>query len=189
MKYRAIVMGVSSGGLNAMKMILPELLADFGIPIIIVQHVSPRSDGQWIEMFNSACNLNLKEADDKEEIKKGNIYLAPPNYHLLVERDATFSLSVDSRVNYARPSIDVLFESAAEAYKKELIGVILTGSNSDGALGLKKIKDRGGLAIVQDPITAEASSMPESAIASVLPDYILPLEDIAALLTKLNESV
>ncbi|TGK02057.1 chemotaxis protein CheB [Leptospira selangorensis] len=188
MRYGAIVIGVSSGGLNALGKILPSLPQNYPIPIVIVQHVSPRSDGYWVESMDKVCKLFVKEADEKESIERGTIYLAPANYHLLVEQDRTFSLSTEAKVNFARPSIDVLFESAAEVYGKELIGLILTGSNSDGALGLKKIKEEGGLTIVQDPETAESSAMPAHAISTTSVDYILPLEEIQKLLIKLSES-
>jgi two-component system chemotaxis response regulator CheB len=114
------------------------------------------------------------------------VYVAPPNYHLLIEDDGTFSMSVEGAVNYARPSVDVVFESAAEVYGQGLIGVILTGANKDGSLGLKKIKEAGGLVIVQTPETSEAADMPRAAIAAVNPDYVLPLEKIGPLLRKLE---
>lgn len=186
MQYEAIVIGVSSGGLKAMKIMFSFLSKDFNTPIIIVQHISPRSDNQWIKILNDQSNLIIKEADEKENIEKGIVYIAPPNYHLMIEMDKSFSLTIDERVNFARPSIDVLFESAAEAYKNKLIGVILTGSNHDGTNGLKRIKERGGLTIVQNPETAESANMPASAIASVQPDYILSLDEIIKLLIKIN---
>ncbi|NDP20616.1 MAG: chemotaxis protein CheB [Paludibacter sp.] len=187
MNYEAIVIGVSSGGMNALKFIFAELPGGFNIAIIVVQHVNARSDNQWIELLNDKSNLTIKEADEKEKIEPGNVYIAPANYHLLVEKDKTFSLTIDERVNYARPSIDVLFESAAEAYKDKLIGVILTGSNNDGAKGIKRIKECGGLAIIQDPETAESSYMPASAIAAIEPDYILSLEEIIELIKKIDK--
>ncbi|HLG40410.1 MAG TPA: chemotaxis protein CheB [Chitinophagaceae bacterium] len=186
-RYEAIVIGVSSGGMNALKMFLSSLNKGFDIPIIIVQHTSPHSDSAWITLLNKGNCLKIKEADEKERIEDRTIYIAPPNYHLLVEKDRTFSLSVDERVNYARPSIDVLFETAADAYKDGLIGVILTGSNSDGTNGLKRIKEKGGLTIVQDPITAESRYMPDSAIAAMQVDHILSLENIAGLLSKIHQ--
>ena len=187
MKYEAIVIGISSGGLNAMKIMFSLLPENFKTPVIIVQHISPHSENQWIQFLNDKSNLPLKEADEKEKIEQGIVYIAPPNYHLLIERDKTFSLTVDERVSFARPSIDVLFESAAEAYKNKLIGVILTGSNNDGTNGLKQIKEYGGLTIVQDPKTAESSFMPDSAIAAIHPDYVLPLEDIVKILIKIDK--
>jgi len=186
MNYEAIVIGLSSGGMNALKIMFSLLPADFKTPIIIVQHISPRSENQWISLLNDKSNLLIKEADEKEKIEPGIVYIAPPNYHLLVEKDKTFTLTVEERVNYARPSIDVLFESAAEAYKSKLIGVILTGSNNDGTNGLKRIQEFGGLTIVQDPRTAESAFMPASAIAAIKPEYILPLEEIIELLIKID---
>jgi len=187
MKYEAVVIGVSSGGMAALKYLFSALPADFRLPIIVVQHVSARSDNKWIELLNEQSKLNIKEADEKEVIEHGNAYIAPSNYHLLIEKDKTFSLTIDERVNFARPSIDVLFESAAEAYKDKLIGIILTGSNHDGTNGIKRIKECGGLAIIQDPETAESSYMPESAIAAIQPDYILSLENIIDLLKKIDK--
>lgn len=164
--------------------ILPE---DFRIPVIIVQHLSPLSNSEWISILNKKCALNLKEADEKEMIEPGNIYIAPPNYHLLIEKDHTFTLTTDEKVSYARPSIDVLFETAAEAFKNRLIGIVLTGSNHDGTAGLKRIKHYGGLCIVQDPEDAFSSYMPATAIAEVGPDHILELDEIAALLLTLDK--
>ena len=186
MSYEAIVIGVSSGGMKAMKIMFSHLPKGFKTPIIIVQHISAHSDSQWIQLLNDTYTVDIKEADEKEKIENGKVYFAPPNYHLLIEKNRTFSLTIDKRVNYARPSIDVLFESAAEAYKNKVIGIILTGSNSDGTNGIKRIQECGGLAIVQDPKTAEAAYMPISAISAIQPDYILSLEDIIMLLIKLD---
>lgn len=187
MQYDAIVIGVSSGGLNALKIIFAALPVHFSIPIIIVQHLGAHSDSNWIKILNEKSHLEIKEADEKEKIEKGKIYFAPPNYHLLIEKDKTFSLTIDQRVSFARPSIDVLFETAAEAYTNKLIGVVLTGSNYDGTEGIKRIKECGGLAIIQDPKTAESAYMPTSAIAAIVPDYVLPLEDIAEVLLKMDQ--
>jgi two-component system chemotaxis response regulator CheB len=189
MNYEAIVIGVSSGGMSAMKIMFSLLPKDFSTPIIIVQHISAHSDNQWIKLLNEKSNLYLKEADEKEKIENRKVYIAPANYHLMIEMDKTFSLTIDERVNFARPSIDVLFESAAEAYKNKLIGVILTGSNADGTAGLKKIKEYGGLTIAQDPKTAESAYMPASAIAAVQMDYILSLEEIMKLLIKIDKQI
>ncbi len=186
MNYEAIVIGLSSGGMNAMKILFSLLPAGFSLPIVIVQHIGPRSDNLWIKFLNEKSNLYIKEADEKEKIEPGIVYVAPPNYHLLIERDKTFSLTIDERVNFARPSIDVLFESAADAYKNKLIGVVLTGSNNDGTKGVKRIKEYGGLVIIQNPEMAESAYMPASAIAVIKPDYILSLEDIPELLIKLT---
>ena len=186
MSYEAIVIGVSSGGMKALKLLFSLLPKGFKTPIIIVQHMSAHSDNEWIQLLNDTYAVDIKEADEKEKIENGKIYFAPSNYHLLIEKDITFSLTIDERVNYARPSIDVLFESAADAYKNKLIGVILTGSNNDGTVGLKRIKEYGGLTIVQDPETAESAYMPTSAIEAVKPDYILSLQEIIKLLIKLD---
>ena len=182
MRYEAIVIGVSSGGLNAMKVMFTLLPKDFSTPIVIVQHIGPRSDNQWIKLVNDKNKFDIKEADEKEKIENSRIYVAPPNYHLLIERSKTFSLTIDERVNFARPSIDVLFESAAEVYRNKLIGVVLTGSNDDGTNGMNRIKKYGGLTIVQDPATAESSYMPASVMASLPVDHILPLDGIVNLL-------
>lgn len=186
MKYEAIVIGVSSGGMNAMKVIFSRLPKNFKTPLIIVQHIGKQSNIKWIELINITSNMFIKEADEKEKITRGIAYIAPPDYHLLIEKTKTFSLSVDERVNFARPSIDVLFESAAEAYKSKLIGVILTGASSDGTRGLKRIKECGGVTIVQDPATAESEYMPASAIEAMQVDYVLHLEEIINLLIKIT---
>jgi two-component system chemotaxis response regulator CheB len=187
MNYSAVVIGVSAGGMNALGAILPRLPANFPLPVIIVQHISSNSDAFMIRHFNSLSKITVKEADEKEPIKPGVAYFAPPNYHLLIEEDHTFSLSIEGRVNYSRPSIDVLFESALDAYCSKLIGIILTGANNDGSRGLKKIKDCGGLAIVQDPKTAEVSAMPEAALKISKIDHVLQLEEIAPFLIKITE--
>lgn len=186
MNYEAIVMGVSSGGMNAMRVMFSQLPKHFNTPIIIVQHVGIHSDNKWIEIINKDCHLNVKEADEKEKIEKGNIYIAPPNYHLLVEKDKTFSLSIEDKVNFARPAIDILFETAAEAYRDKLIGVIMTGSNHDGTMGMTRIKELGGMTIAEDPKTANSPYMPASAIAAMQPEYIVSLENIVDLLIKIT---
>lgn len=191
MQYKAIVIGASAGGMEAIRSILINLPLKFEVPIVIVQHLSPNSNGYLIEYLNKECKLTVKEAEDKEKIVPGYVYIAPPNYHVLIENDTTLSLSVEEKVNYARPSIDVLFETAADAYGSELIGIILTGANNDGSKGLRKIKERGGLAIVQDPDTAEINSMPKAAIQLTDVDYILSIDEITKkvieLMGKTNE--
>lgn len=187
MRYKAIVIGASAGGMEAIKTILMPLRAGFAAAILIVQHLSAHSDGYMARYLNEQCKINVKEADEKEKILPGNAYIAPANYHLLVEKDETLSLSVDPKVNYSRPAIDVLFDSAAEVYRDKLIGIILTGANNDGSKGLKKIRELGGLAIVQDPSTAEADFMPKAAIKITEVDYILSLKEISHKLIKLVE--
>lgn len=184
-KYRAIVIGASSGGLKALRTILSVLPADFPLSVIIVVHRHPDSDGYLEESLNNRCGLTVKQADEREKIRSGVVYIGPPNYHLLIEDARIFSLSLEEAVNYARPSIDVLFESAADVYGLELIGVILSGYNDDGVRGLQRIKRRGGLTVVQAPETAEAESMPRGAIATVEPDHVLPLKEIGPFLNSL----
>jgi two-component system chemotaxis response regulator CheB len=187
MRYEAVVVGVSAGGLGALKIILPSLQASFPLPIAVVQHRDERSDGYLAKYLNEICAVTVSEAEDKELLCAGHVYIAPAGYHLLVECERRFSLTVDACVNYSRPSIDVLFESAADAYTESLIGVVLTGANADGAQGLKTIKVRGGLAIVQDPATAQASAMPRAALGATPVDYVVNLKQIAPLLVKMSE--
>ena len=186
MKYKAIVIGTSFGGLEALKIILPELGKEFPVPVVIVLHIGDHSNDTFINYMNSICPLVVKEAENNEEIKPGHIYFAPPNYHLLIEPDFTFSLSTEEKHNFSRPSIDILFESAAWAYAKSLIGVILSGANSDGALGLKLIQQFGGIAIVQNPCNATSPTMPRAALKMVGPGVNLKLEDIARKLVELT---
>jgi two-component system chemotaxis response regulator CheB len=183
-RYKIVVIGSSAGGMAALTDLLSALPATYSLPTVIVQHLHPSQDTTFVEYFDRECALSVKEADEKEAIKAGHVYFAPPNYHLLIEDDGTFSLSVDEKVNYVRPAIDVLFESAVDVYGGGVIGVILTGANDDGALGMRLIKERGGLTIVQDPATAEAPIMPQAVIAATQVDHVLALPEIARLLAK-----
>ncbi len=186
MSYEAVAIGVSAGGINALKIILPMLPASFPLPIAIVQHRDERSDSFLAEYLDQISRMAVSDAEDKEPLCAGHAYLAPAGYHLLVESDHSFSLSVDGRVNYSCPSIDVLFESAADVFAEALIGIVLTGANADGAQGIKAVKARGGLAIVQNPKTAEARAMPQAAIAAAPTDYVVELDQIAPLLVRLS---
>ncbi|PLZ92143.1 chemotaxis protein CheB [Fischerella thermalis] len=191
MKYQIIVIGTSLGGLEALQVILLGLPKTFPVPIAVVQHRHKDSDDTLRVLLQSYTNLVVKEAEDKEEILPGWVYLAPADYHLLIEsKDKTvsqpyFSLSTDVPITYARPSIDVLFETAADAYNQKVIGVLLTGANQDGVQGLAKIKARGGMSIVEEPESAFCSIMPAAAIAFGVADQILPLVDIASFLVKI----
>jgi two-component system, chemotaxis family, protein-glutamate methylesterase/glutaminase len=187
-RYKAIVVGTSYGGLEALKVVLPSLGKDFPIPVIVVLHIGENNNDVFVNYLNSICTLEVKEVESNERIEAGIIYFAPPNYHLLIESDFTFSLTIDKKHNYSRPSIDILFESAAWAYTNSLIGVILTGANSDGAVGLKLIKDFGGMTIVQSPESALSPAMPQAAIKMVKPEFKLKLEDIADKLIELAQS-
>ena len=184
-KYEAVVIGVSAGGTEALSTILPSLPGEFKLPIVIVQHMHPNSDNFLAKLLTEKTQLTVKEAEEKEKITAGTIYLAPANYHLLIEDDRTFLLSTAERVNYARPSIDVLFETAADVFGAGLIGVILTGANSDGSQGLKRIKEKGGLTIVQDPNTADMDSMPRAALAAFAVDHVVTIDELGAFLVKL----
>ena len=170
--------------MTALTELLPILPADYPLPIVIVQHLHPLQDGFHIELYDKKCALSVKEAEDKEPIRIGHVYFAPPNYHLLIEDNRTFSLSTDEKVNYCRPSIDVLFESAADVYGPRLAAIILTGANNDGAEGLRLIKEKGGLVIVQDPQSAEFSLMPAAALQVVKPDFVFGLTEIARWLAE-----
>ncbi len=183
--HKAIVIGTSTGGMTALSTIFHTLPENFPIPIIVAQHLHPSQGEDFFKYFDDHCRLIVKSADEKEFVQPGYVYFAPPNYHLLIEKNTIFSLSVDEKIRYSRPSIDVLFESAADVYASSLIGIILTGANDDGTLGLKATKKNGGLCIVQDPTTAEADYMPRSALAAVDVDHVLPLEEIGPFLVNL----
>ncbi len=183
---RAVVVGVSAGGLDALKVLLPSIPGDFILPVVIVQHIHPQQDRFFIEYLSRSCLRPVREAEEKEAVAPGVIYFAPANYHLLIEPDRTFSLSIDRKVNFSRPSIDVLFESAAEAYGSGLIGVLLTGASTDGAMGLRRIKERGGMAIVQDPSTAEFPAMPLAAINETQVDCVLSIPQMGRFLAKIG---
>ncbi len=184
-RFSAAVIGVSAGGLNALSRILPQLDRDIGLAIVVVQHIRPDSDSYLVQHLARLSAVRVKEAEDKERIEPGIVYFAPPDYHLLVERDGTLSLSTEERVNFSRPSIDVTFETAAEAFCDRLIGIVLTGANSDGSRGLAKIKYFGGMTVAQSPDSAEYAIMPRSAIESVEVDRIVPLSEMAELLNTL----
>jgi len=183
--YKVIVIGTSAGGLKALKKIIAGLPKAFCLPILIVQHLSPRSDGFMAHYFNQISHMHVKEADEKEPVRPNHIYIAPANYHMLVEKDETISFTVDEKVSYARPSIDVLFESAARVYLDRLIGIILTGANEDGTAGIRTIKSFGGLTIAQSPETAEVPVMPLAAIETDCVDLVLNLDEIGNLLSSL----
>jgi len=187
--FRAIVIGISFGGVKALEALLGALPKDFPLPVLIVQHISPESGNGMAKLLDAVCNIHVKEADEQELPISGTVYLAPPNYHLMVEPDGKLGLSTDPPVNYARPSIDVLFETAAEAFGNGLIGVILTGFGADGSRGLKRIKEMGGVTVVQDPNDAAARPMPENAILAVKPDYIVTLSALPRLFSSLSEIV
>jgi len=186
--YSAIVIGASAGGVESMPTLLSALPANFSMPIFIVQHQSERAsnDGFIEHFYNKHCALAVKEAKHGEVIKTGCVYLSVPGYHLQIERNRTLSLSIDPPVNYAIPSINVLFETAVDVYHSRLVGVILTGSNDDGAAGLQAISQSGGLSLVQNPHDALFSIMPEAAIKRTQVDHVFNLADMAMFLKALS---
>lgn len=175
---RAIVIGASAGGVQALSAILTGLPPQFGCPILIVLHVPQRNDSLLVELLQSRCVLEVKEAEDKEMLQQGTVYFAPPGYHLLLEKNMSITLSSDEPVNYSRPAIDVLFETAADALEHDVTGIILTGANHDGAQGLRAIGAAGGTAIVQDPQTAEVPTMPLAALAACPEARALSIDEI-----------
>jgi len=184
----AIVIGASAGALEALSVILPALPATFDLPIFVVVHVPPDNKSILAELFDAKCKVKVREAEDKEPIAGGTVYFATADYHLLVEADKTLSLSNDEPVLYSRPSIDVLFESAADAYGPGLIALMLTGANQDGAQGLKTVVQAGGTAIVQTPEGAYAAAMPEAAIAAAPSARVLSLKEISLYLQGLEKA-
>jgi len=186
--FDIVVIGTSMGGLSALQVVLGGLNSTFPVAIAVVQHRHKESGSTLSQFLHRQIKLPIKEAEDKDPLCPGQIYLAPSDYHLLVE-PGYFSLSTDEPVSYARPSIDVLFESAADTYRDRTIGVILTGANQDGAQGLARIKAAGGVVIVQEPASAENNVMPQAAIDAAAIDRILPLTEIAAYLMHLCSPV
>jgi two-component system, chemotaxis family, protein-glutamate methylesterase/glutaminase len=186
MAYEMVVIGASWGGLAALELVLRDLPNGFPATIAIAQHRSPDGGSEGLaRLLGSHSALPVVDADDKQPIEPGRVYLAPPDYHLYVDDAGAFALSVDEAVLHSRPSIDVLFESASAVYRDRVIGVVLTGANEDGAHGMKMIKRRRGYTIVQNPVEAERSEMPRAAIREVEPDRVLTLTAIAPALAEL----
>jgi two-component system, chemotaxis family, protein-glutamate methylesterase/glutaminase len=183
--FDLIVVGGSAGALDALLAIVPSLPAGFPVPVAVVLHVPPGEPSLLPQVLGPKCALPVKEAEDKEPVATGTIYLAAPDYHLLVERRACFSLSVDDPVNFARPAIDALFESAAEAYGPTLVAVLLSGANQDGAQGLVRVKERGGMTLVQSPDSAIVPIMPAAGLQRTDVDHVLPPVEIGRLLSRL----
>lgn len=180
-----VAIGCSLGGLHALNGILLALPADYPKIVVLVQHRGANTEDTLVSLLRERTQLPVNEAEDKEPLFAGRVYLAPADYHLLVER-GHLSLSTEQPVNFARPSIDVLFESVAASYADRSVGVLLTGASADGAQGLLAIKSAGGLTIAQDPKTAEAGIMPEAAIAIKAADWILPLNEIGRFLAEMQ---
>ena len=186
-EFEIVVVGASVGGLKALQILLSGLPPGFPLPVVMVLHRGNDSESGLCEFLSRSSSLPVREPEDKEAVLPGHVYLAPRDYHLLIEK-RSFALSTDPPVTFARPSIDVLFESVADEYEKTAIGVILTGANRDGSRGLAKIKARGGLTLVQEPASATCGEMPQAAIDLSEVDWILPLQEIAPCLDKLSNS-
>jgi two-component system chemotaxis response regulator CheB len=187
-RIAAVVIGASAGGVEALMRVLPALPAGLSAPIFVVLHLPRERPSLLAQLFGARCALRVVEAEDKMPVENGTIYFAPPDYHLLVDRGPILSLSADEPLNYSRPAIDILFESATDVYGSRLAAVVLTGANEDGAAGLVAVQGAGGIAIVQDPGTALVPAMPAAALKRTAADYVLPLEDITTLLRTIDSS-
>ncbi|QBZ89722.1 chemotaxis protein CheB [Pseudomonas viciae] len=185
-RIEAIVVGASAGGVEALLKVFGHLRKGFGVPILVVLHLPDERDSQLASVFGHRLAVPVEEARDKQDVVPGTLYVASPGYHLSVEADRSLSLSLEDPVHHSRPSIDVLFESAADVYGANLLAVVLTGANSDGAKGLARVRELGGVTVVQDPDEAHVSTMPEAALALHEPDHILTLQDIGQLLAGLE---
>lgn len=183
---KVLVIGGSAGSIEVIVKILKKLEKDLAIAIIIIIHRKSTSDASLTNLFNSRSAVEVTEADEKEEILPGRIYLAPANYHLLIETDHTFSLDTSEKVEFSRPSIDVTFQSAADVYGESLAALLLSGANSDGSEGLLTIANTGGLTIVQNPESAEVGFMPKAAIFKTVVDYVLETDDLPDFVNKLS---
>lgn len=184
---KVVIIGGSAGSLQALLQILPFIENAVSFAIVIVVH-RKNSDEQTLEdLIALKSKIKVKEVEDKVPLKAGFIYIAPSNYHLLFEKDETLSLDTSEKINYSRPSIDVAFESAAEIYGSHLIGILLSGSNSDGTVGMQAVKQAGGITVVQNPISAEMSFMPNNAILHVAPDFVLKTEEILEFIKEINQ--
>jgi len=181
---RIVVIGTSLGGLHALQTVLSQLPQDFSLPVAVVQHRHKDSNDRLPVILQQYTKLRVWDADDKQQIKPGNVYLAPADYHLLIEGN-TFSLSTDEPVKYSRPSIDVLFESAVESCGDGVVAVVMTGANEDGTAGAKRVAQFGGTVLVQDPSTAEAPEMPTGVVREVKGAEVLKLSEIGPRLDKI----
>lgn len=178
----AVVIGASAGAVQALSYLLPALPAEYPLPVLIVVHVPPDRDHALADLLQQKCRLVVKEAEDKEPIRPGTVYFAPADYHLLVEEDRTLALSSDPLVLHSRPSIDVLFESAAETFGPALLGLVLTGANEDGAAGLRAVSEAGGFALVEDPDQAYAKMMPRAALEACPAAQVMSLDAMSSYL-------
>lgn len=185
-KCKALIIGGSAGSLEVLLKVLPDVNVNIPFPIIIVVHRKHGADSLLPVLLSTRTKLIVKEVDEKEKIVAGNVYIAPSDYHLLVEQDETFSLDYSEKINYSRPAIDATFQTAAEVYKTYLVCMLLSGSNSDGVNGLKSVKSWGGRAVIQDPKSAQVAYMPEQAKLNVNIDQVLPIEDMAEFINLMS---
>jgi len=180
-----VAIGASAGAVEALSKILPKLKADLAVPIVVVVHLPRNRDSLLVDILQAKCRIRVKEAEDKEPLTPGAVYFAPPDYHVLVESDRRLSLSSEEPVHFSRPSIDVLFESCAESFPEETVAIVLTGANSDGADGAAKVCAAGGKVIVQQPMGAYASEMPNAALAACPSASVLNLDEITDYLNRI----
>lgn len=185
-KCDAFIIGGSAGSLEVLLKVLPEVSPEISFPIIIVIHRKHGADSLLPDLLSTRTKLIVKEADEKEQIVAGTVYIAPSDYHLLIELDRTFSLDYSEKINYSRPAIDATYQTAAEVYKDKLVCLLLSGSNADGVNGLKSVKAWGGKAVIQDPETAQVAYMPDQARKQVDIDRVLRIEDVAEFINLLS---
>jgi two-component system chemotaxis response regulator CheB len=183
--FEIVALAASAGGLQALSEVLSGLPADFPIPIAVVQHLDPRHRSLMAEILGKRTKLQVRQAENGDTLEPGTVYIAPPDHHLLVNRDGTLSLSHSEMVHFVRPSADLLFESVAASHKDRAIAVVLTGAGRDGAMGIEAVKKMGGTTIAQNEETAEHSGMPSAAIATHKVDFVLELDEIAPALITL----
>ncbi len=182
-----IAIGASAGGNKPLMQIISNLPSSFFFPVIVIQHLHPSQDNSFLLNYKKEGSIEVEEISDKLKIQKGKVYFAPANYHVFVEKDYSFSLSIDKKINFSRPSIDVFFESIATTYQDRAVGIILSGANKDGTEGLKKIKKNGGLTIAQNPKEAEFSTMPASAIENCRVDHTFTTREISDFLASFEK--
>ena len=186
--YQAIVIGASAGGLKALSQLMADFDESLQLPVLITKHLASDDKGGAAAVLNAATRLNVVDAKDKQILRGGTCYLAPANYHMLVENEQQICLSMDEKVCHSRPSIDVLFQSAAWVFGDRLVAVILTGANDDGSDGVRAVKAKGGVTIAQNPESAEVATMPKSAIATQCVDHVLSLEKMSGFIQSLTNN-
>jgi len=183
----ALIIGGSAGSLDVLLEIFPALRKDIRFPIVLVVHRKPSNESLLTDLLKSRTTLGVGEAEEKEFLAPGKVFIAPADYHMLIEEDRSISLDYSEKINYSRPSIDVTFQAAAEVFKEKLVCILLSGSNSDGVEGLKCVNSFGGKAVIQNPDTAIMPYMPQQAALNVVPNVILDSRDMADYINKLND--